>query len=115
MHSFIRIGCRNIDDPNDNLDRENGSFEFSQTVKRTYSQRDSEIKQEPIIPPKKPCNFITPDVIEATVQCIIAQADDCSKNSSDTKTTERKILEEFGRCLVEIIDFSKKNNENADE
>lgn len=84
-------------------------------MKRTYSHRDAEIKQEPTAPPKKPCNFITPDVIEATVQCIIAQADDCLKNRSDTKVTERKILEEFGRCLVEIIEFSKKNNEASDE
>lgn len=97
------------------MDRDNGNMELSQMVKRTYSTRDAEIKQEQVVPPKKPCNFITPDVIEATVQCIIAQADDCLKNNSDTKTTERKILEEFGRCLVEIIEFSKKNNESADE
>lgn len=112
----LRKGCRNIDDHMDNNDRDNSHFEMNQTIKRTYEQRDDKsIKTEPVVPAKKPCNFITPDVIEATIQCIIAQADDCLKNNCDAKTSERKILEEFGRCLVEIIEFSKKNNENGDE
>lgn len=88
---------------------------MNQSMKRTFDQRDDKIKVESTVQPKKPCNFITPDVIEATVQCIIAQADDCLKNNSDAKTSERKMLEEFGRCLVEIIEFSKKNNESVEE
>lgn len=58
---------------------------------------------------KHPFNFMTPDVIEATVQCMIAQAEECQKRDLDLQTSERMILEEFGRCLVEIIDFSTKN------
>lgn len=58
---------------------------------------------------KHPFNFMTPDVIEATVQCMIAQAEECQKREMDIQTSERMILEEFGRCLVEIIDFSTKN------
>lgn len=61
---------------------------------------------------KKPCNFMTQDVIEATVQCIISQADDCQQQNMDKTTSEKMILEEFGRCLVEIIEFSLKNNDN---
>lgn len=71
-----------------------------------------ERSESPDIPPKKPCNFMTPDVIEATIQCVIAQADECEKNNLDAKTAEYLILEEFGRCLVEIIDFSTKNPEH---
>jgi hypothetical protein len=59
---------------------------------------------------KQPYNFMTPDVIEATVQCMIAQADECQKRGCSIRTAERMILEEFGRCLVEIIDFSSKND-----
>lgn len=66
-------------------------------------------------PLKRACNFITSDVIEATIQCVLAQADDCQKNAYDARTSERKILEEFGRCLVEIIDFSKKSNDMGDD
>lgn len=62
--------------------------------------------ESPEIPSKMPCNFMTQDVIEATIQCLIAQAEECQRNNLDTKTSEKLILEEFGRCLVEIIDFS---------
>lgn len=67
------------------------------------------IEKMGITGPKRPYNFMTPDVIEATVQCMIAQAEECQKRSMTTKVSERMILEEFGRCLVEIIDFSIKN------
>lgn len=67
------------------------------------------------IPPKKPCNFMTQDVIEATIQCLIAQADECTKNKLDSTLSENMILEEFGRCLTEIIEFSIKNPEAAEE
>lgn len=60
-------------------------------------------------PPKQPFNFMTPDVIEATVQCMIAQAEECQKRKIGGVASEKMILEEFGRCLVEIIDFSIKN------
>lgn len=55
---------------------------------------------------------MTQDVIEATIQCVVAQADECQKSNLDAKNSERLILEEFGRCLVEIIEFSLKNTEN---
>ncbi|XP_062560566.1 protein lin-54 homolog [Armigeres subalbatus] len=61
-------------------------------------------------PSKQPYNFMTPDVIEATVQCMIAQADECQKRGCNIRTAERMILEEFGRCLVEIIEFSSKSD-----
>lgn len=62
----------------------------------------------------KPYNFMTPDVIEATVQCMIAQADECQKRGLSSTVSERMILEEFGRCLVEIIEFSKQKDEDDD-
>lgn len=114
---FLSEGCRNVETTFDhNNDRDSSQYDSHVSSKRTNDQRnDDSIKSEHTVPVKKPCNFITPDVIEATIQCVIAQADDCQKNNYDAKTSERKILEEFGRCLVEIIDFSKKNNDNVDE
>lgn len=58
---------------------------------------------------KKPYNFMTQDVIEATVQCMIAQAEECEKLDLSKKDGEKMILEEFSRCLQEIIEFSAKN------
>lgn len=76
------------------------------------SLKRTDRSESPEIPPKVPCNFMTQDVIEATIQCLIAQAEECQRNNLDTKTSEKLILEEFGRCLVEIIDFkSTSTNE----
>lgn len=61
---------------------------------------------------KRSCNFMTSDVIEATIQCVIAQAEECQKNKVDSTTAEKMILEEFGRCLVEINEFSNKSGSN---
>ncbi|XP_019562724.3 protein lin-54 homolog [Aedes albopictus] len=76
-------------------------------LKRTNSD-EPDLTQLP--PSKQPYNFMTPDVIEATVQCMIAQADECQKRGCNIRTAERMILEEFGRCLVEIIEFSSKSD-----
>ncbi|XP_050095192.1 protein lin-54 homolog [Anopheles aquasalis] len=59
---------------------------------------------------KQPHNFMTPDVIEATLQCMIAQADECQKRGCSIRTSERMILQEFGRCLVEIMEFASKSD-----
>ncbi|XP_055592818.1 protein lin-54 homolog [Uranotaenia lowii] len=72
------------------------------------AQESPDLTQLP--PSKQPYNFMTPDVIEATVQCMIAQADECQKRGCNIRTAERMILEEFGRCLVEIIEFSTKSD-----
>lgn len=111
-----QLGCRNIDDSFESQDRDSLN---ESNHKRSYSQCEdstaSQTAQNSTIPAKRACNFITSDVIEATIQCVIAQADDCQKNNYDARISERKILEEFGRCLVEIIDFSKKNNDSGEE
>lgn len=82
-------------------------------IKRAVAAVDGDLRDknteddEP--PPKQPYNFMTPDVVDATVQCMMAQADECQQNGVSYRNTERLILEEFGRCLAEIIDFSTKN------
>jgi hypothetical protein len=58
---------------------------------------------------KKPYNFMTQDVIEATVQCLIAQGEECQKMGVSKRIAEKMILEEFGLFMVEIIEFSNKN------
>lgn len=59
---------------------------------------------------KQPHTFMTPDVIEATLQCMIAQADECQRRGCSIRTSERMILQEFGRCLVEIMEFASKSD-----
>lgn len=62
---------------------------------------------------RQQCNFITQEVIDATIQCMITQADECEKNGLPAYQTEKMVMEELGRCLVEIIDFSIRNTDNS--
>lgn len=62
---------------------------------------------------RQQCNFITQEVIDATIQCMITQADECEKNGLPSYQTEKMVMEELGRCLVEIIDFSIRNTDNS--
>lgn len=57
---------------------------------------------------RQPFSFVTTDVVEATCQCLLAQAEECEKKGSSDTEMEHLILEEFGRCLVQIIDFAGK-------
>uniref|UniRef100_A0A182JAP7 CRC domain-containing protein n=1 Tax=Anopheles atroparvus TaxID=41427 RepID=A0A182JAP7_ANOAO len=75
-------------------------------LKRSASFIDADISELPVA--KQPHNFMTLDVIEATVQCMVAQADECLKRGCSIRTSERMILEEYGRCLLEIKEFAFK-------
>ncbi|KAK4874214.1 hypothetical protein RN001_013574 [Aquatica leii] len=55
-------------------------------------------------------SFITDDVIEATTQCLLTISDSAEANDQDEELTKRQIIEEFGRCLMEIIDCSMNRN-----
>lgn len=109
------IGCRNTDDfdETNEHDGSNNVSGFSLGVGNKRKSMDS--TQMSIVPSKEaggptpskqPYNFMTPDVIDATVQCMVAQAEECQRRGTTHKLAERLILGEFGRCLKEIIDFS---------
>lgn len=106
------IGCKNSDDvPGGGgaggaaARRHNNTT--SGDAHRFMKQEEDEEQQV-----KQPYNFMTADVVDATVQCMMAQADECHQTDVSYTMTERLILEEFGRCLAEIIDFSIKNADN---
>jgi len=63
---------------------------------------------------RQPFSFVTTDVVEATCQCLLAQAEECEKKGSSDSEMEQLILEEFGRCLVQIIDFAGKCKISSD-
>ncbi|XP_072050752.1 LOW QUALITY PROTEIN: protein lin-54 homolog [Amphiura filiformis] len=50
-----------------------------------------------------PFSFITNEVAEATCQCMLAQAEEVERTSGSNMVAERMILEEFGRCLLQVI------------
>ncbi|XP_033097125.1 protein lin-54 homolog isoform X2 [Anneissia japonica] len=60
-----------------------------------------------------PYSFITNDVAEATCQCLLAQAEETERNGGASNIGEQLILEEFGRCLKQIIESAGKTKGNG--
>ncbi len=59
---------------------------------------------------RQPFNFITNEVVEATCQCLLAQAEEAEKKGQSESAIEGLIIEEFGRCLSQIIDMANKSS-----
>ncbi|KAG5894475.1 hypothetical protein JTB14_032503 [Gonioctena quinquepunctata] len=111
------IGCRNIED---SIDKKNIRHMTTEKSTNTPIMTDGDIisdKEYTQIRPrrssatrKQTINFITDDVIEATCQCLLTISDNAEENMHDEEMTKRLIIEEFGRCLTEIIDCSSSRN-----
>uniref|UniRef100_A0A3B3QWY7 Lin-54 DREAM MuvB core complex component n=1 Tax=Paramormyrops kingsleyae TaxID=1676925 RepID=A0A3B3QWY7_9TELE len=57
---------------------------------------------------KLPYTFVTKEVAEATCDCLIEQAEQAELTNQPQAVAERMILEEFGRCLMRIINSAGK-------
>ena len=51
---------------------------------------------------------MTTEVAEATCHCLVAQAEEAERTRQIEITQERMILEEFGRCLMQVIESANK-------
>ncbi|XP_066488116.1 protein lin-54 homolog isoform X2 [Tiliqua scincoides] len=56
-----------------------------------------------------PFTFVTKEVAEATCDCLLAQTEQAEKAGKSKAVAERMILEEFGRCLMRIINSAGKS------
>jgi len=61
---------------------------------------------------KQPFSFVTQEVVEATCQCLLAQAEEGEKQAKTEPEVEKSVLEEFARCLVQIIDLAGKSKKS---
>ncbi|XP_048758955.2 protein lin-54 homolog isoform X2 [Ostrea edulis] len=61
-----------------------------------------------------PYTFLTSDVAEATCACLLAQAEEAERLKMPPVVQERMVIEEFGRCLLQIIESANKTKENTD-
>ncbi|KAG9353615.1 hypothetical protein JZ751_011736 [Albula glossodonta] len=57
---------------------------------------------------KLPYTFVTKEVAEATCDCLMEQAKQAELANQPQAVAERMILEEFGRCLMRIINSAGK-------
>ncbi|XP_031353703.1 protein lin-54 homolog isoform X3 [Photinus pyralis] len=114
------IGCRNLEDSLDKKSPTQVSLNIPIPVSpplmskltTTTTARNSILQFRP----RKHFNnrhafsFITDDVIEATSQCLLTMSDNAESSEQDEELTKRQIIEEFGRCLMEIIECSINRN-----
>ncbi|XP_046734294.1 protein lin-54 homolog [Diprion similis] len=112
------MGCRNVEEPN--LEKkslkdlaEAAEVRTAQlTLNKTKLQQLSDMAFRPPAMSntgaRQPFNFLTDKVVEITCQCLMAQAEEAERSMLDDETSQRLIIEEFGRCLKEIIESAHK-------
>ena len=130
------IGCKNIDcsggpamgpsrklDPDQGLtisskDSNNAGDTSSFPRKNNESSLKSRINPlssvsgnsfKPVSGVRQPFNFVTNEVVEATCQCLLAQAEQAESSGKEEVEIEGLIIEEFGRCLGQIIEMANKS------
>ncbi|NWU93845.1 LIN54 protein, partial [Upupa epops] len=62
---------------------------------------------------KLPFTFVTKEVADATCECLLAQAEQAEKMGKSKAAAERMILEEFGRCLMRVINSAGKSKSDS--
>ncbi|XP_076654954.1 protein lin-54 homolog isoform X1 [Halictus rubicundus] len=111
------IGCRNVEEPNLEKKSLKDLAEAAEvrTTQLTLNKAKLQLSEMAFRPPaisntgaRQPFNFLTDKVVEITCQCLMAQADEAERNMFDDETSQRLIIEEFGRCLKEIIESAHK-------
>ena len=53
-------------------------------------------------------SFLNSEVVEATCQCLLDQAKEAERKGLKEVDTEALVIEEFGRCLKQIIEMANK-------
>ncbi|XP_032662651.1 protein lin-54 homolog isoform X1 [Odontomachus brunneus] len=111
------IGCRNIEDT---ILEKKGLKDLTdttevRTTQLSLNKAQLQLSEMAFRPPaasnsgtRQPFNFLTDKVVEITCQCLMAQADEAERNMFDDETSQRLIIEEFGRCLKEINESAHK-------
>jgi len=121
------VGCKNLDTetgtkvlcsplktgqinlPGQGLNLGERWFKPSTSLKSKLLQANTPLDAQEKGGIRQPFSFVTQEVVEATCQCLLAQAEEGEKQVAEEKETEKKVLEEFGRCLAQIIEFANKS------
>ncbi|XP_074647960.1 protein lin-54 homolog [Tubulanus polymorphus] len=77
-------------------------------VNSKLSSQMSDVKHQTSSGERLPYTFITPEVVEATCACLLAQAEDGERTRQSNAMQEKMILEEFGRCLLQIVESANR-------
>jgi len=58
-------------------------------------------------------SFVTTEVVDATCMCLMERTNEAEKEALSETEIEGVIIEEFGRCLKQIIEMAKKSSTNT--
>ncbi|XP_054269282.1 protein lin-54 homolog isoform X2 [Macrosteles quadrilineatus] len=109
------VGCRNVEDARDKNQNDGSKTSLQNSLKNKLSSEIQEIASRSNNfsnqGTRQPFNLMTQEVVEATCQCLLAVEGDTKSQVSEQ--VERLILEEFGRCLVQIIDCASRTTVNS--
>ncbi|XP_007886033.2 tesmin-like [Callorhinchus milii] len=101
------IGCRNYEESPERRTLmsipDPGDVGLCQPWTKFYPDIFSYRKQVKVKQERHPFTFVTCDVIDATCGCLLAQAEEAEKAHHSLSVAEHMILEEFGRCLAQIL------------
>jgi len=123
------IGCKNIEvaigpsqrkpDSDQALSiKDNDTGSYSGLPRKSEANKASRINPlssvtgnsfKPVSGVRQPFNFVTNEVVEATCQCLLAQAEQAESGGKQEVEIEGLIIEEFGRCLSQIIEMANKS------
>lgn len=98
------VGCQNVEDAKSIRDLTLATEERIYQQSLVKNKLSAEIQGLALKPEqnqgsRKPFTMLTQEVIEATCQCLLTSP----RDPIPSEEGERLILEEFGRCLIEII------------
>ncbi|XP_035228924.1 protein lin-54 homolog isoform X2 [Stegodyphus dumicola] len=112
------IGCKNFEDSSERktlmhlADAAEVRVQQQAAAKTNLSSQILDIPTKPPVMSRTgerlPFAFVTDDVLEATCLCLLAHAHDAEKCHASEEEIERLVLQEFGRCLMRIIDCANK-------
>ena len=57
---------------------------------------------------------MTTEVVEAACSCLVAQAEEAERLRHPEVVQERMVLEEFGRCIMQVIESANKTRGGSD-
>ncbi|XP_065218315.1 protein lin-54 homolog [Planococcus citri] len=117
------IGCKNVDDMlfatsfTNSFEKSDSQVEFQNLTKNklTAEINDAVGQSGNSANPRHAFSFVKDQVVEATCQCLLAQAEEVKRRNINVEDGKKYIIEEFGRCLIQIIDCAKKSCDNVSD
>jgi protein lin-54 len=107
------VGCKNCDESTKSLlHLANAADLRKQQMTLSYNKFahfDMNISaQAKYLTMSKSYSFVNTDVAEAACSCLIAQAEESEHQNLNDDEIEAFVIEEFGRCLMEIINTAEE-------